>query len=160
MQESKRFGFSPWVGKISWRRLWQSTPVSLPGESYGQRWAMDSWPMVHRVTKSWTRLKQLSSISSATSVCWILGYHCPFCTELKTHFFQMNIYQRNKKLNIYLHLSDCCADLSISFEHKSTRHESYLLTLLNASKWKDICWAAQSHAALKIQCQVWQGNKF
>ena len=27
----------PWVRKIPWRRAWQSTPVYLPGESYGQR---------------------------------------------------------------------------------------------------------------------------
>ena len=26
-----------WVGKISWRRAWQPTPVFLPGESHGQR---------------------------------------------------------------------------------------------------------------------------
>ena len=26
-----------WVGKISWRRKWQPTPVFLPGESHGQR---------------------------------------------------------------------------------------------------------------------------
>ena len=25
--------FSPWVGKICWRRAWQPTPVFLPGES-------------------------------------------------------------------------------------------------------------------------------
>ena len=30
-------GFNPWVGKIPWRRAWQSTPVFLPGESDGQR---------------------------------------------------------------------------------------------------------------------------
>ena len=29
--------FSPWVGKIPWRRAWQSTPVFLPGEPHGQR---------------------------------------------------------------------------------------------------------------------------
>ena len=29
-------GFDPWVGKIPWRRKWQSTPVFLPGESRGQ----------------------------------------------------------------------------------------------------------------------------
>ena len=29
-------GFDPWVGKIPWRRAWQSTPVFLPGESHGQ----------------------------------------------------------------------------------------------------------------------------
>ena len=33
----KRRGFSPWVRKIPWRRKWQPTPVSLPGESHGQR---------------------------------------------------------------------------------------------------------------------------
>ena len=27
----------PRVRKVSWRRLWQSTPVLLPGESQGQR---------------------------------------------------------------------------------------------------------------------------
>ena len=26
-------GFNPWVGKIPWRRVWQPTPVLLPGES-------------------------------------------------------------------------------------------------------------------------------
>ena len=29
----KRRGFDPWVGKIPWRRAWQSTPVLLCGES-------------------------------------------------------------------------------------------------------------------------------
>ena len=32
-----RPGFYPWVGKIPWRRKWQSTPVLLPGESHGGR---------------------------------------------------------------------------------------------------------------------------
>ena len=26
-----------WVGKISWRRKWQSTPAVLPGKSHGRR---------------------------------------------------------------------------------------------------------------------------
>ena len=30
-----RPGFSPWVGKIPWRRAWQPTPVFLRGESHG-----------------------------------------------------------------------------------------------------------------------------
>ena len=33
----KRLRFDAWVGKIPWRRKWQPTPVSLPGESHGQR---------------------------------------------------------------------------------------------------------------------------
>ena len=30
-------GFNPWVGKISWSRKWQPTPVLLPGKSHEQR---------------------------------------------------------------------------------------------------------------------------
>ena len=30
-------GFNPWVRKISWRRRWKPTPVSLPGKLHGQR---------------------------------------------------------------------------------------------------------------------------
>ena len=30
-------GFDPRVGKICWRRKWQSTPVFLPGKFCGQR---------------------------------------------------------------------------------------------------------------------------
>ena len=33
----KRHRFHPWVRKSPWRRWWQPTPVSLPGESHGQR---------------------------------------------------------------------------------------------------------------------------
>ena len=33
----KRCGFDPWVGKIPWRRAWQTTLVFLPGESHRHR---------------------------------------------------------------------------------------------------------------------------
>ena len=33
----RKHGFSPWVGKILWRRTWPSTPVFLPGKSRGLR---------------------------------------------------------------------------------------------------------------------------
>jgi len=33
----KRHWFHPWVGKIPWRKVWQLTPVFLPGELLGQR---------------------------------------------------------------------------------------------------------------------------
>ena len=35
--QCRRPRFNPWVRKISWRRKWQPTPVSLPGKSHGQR---------------------------------------------------------------------------------------------------------------------------
>ena len=34
---SRRCRFDPWVGKISWNRKWQPTPVIMPGKSHGQR---------------------------------------------------------------------------------------------------------------------------
>ena len=35
--QCRRLRFNPWVGKISWRRIWQPTPVFLPGESHRRR---------------------------------------------------------------------------------------------------------------------------
>ena len=35
--QCRRPGFSPWVGKLSWRRKWQPTPIFLPGKSHGRR---------------------------------------------------------------------------------------------------------------------------
>ena len=41
--------FSPWVGKIPWKRAQQSTPVFLPEESHGQRSLTGYSPGSHRV---------------------------------------------------------------------------------------------------------------
>ena len=35
--QCRRPRFSPWLGKIPWRREWLPTPVFLPGELHGQR---------------------------------------------------------------------------------------------------------------------------
>ena len=37
-------GFDPWVGKIPWKREWQSTPVFFPRGSHGQRSLSDHSP--------------------------------------------------------------------------------------------------------------------
>ena len=42
-----------------WKRKRQPTPVFLPGESHAQR-SLEGY-IVHGVTQSWTRLKQLST---------------------------------------------------------------------------------------------------
>ena len=44
MEETK---FGPWVGKISWRRKWQSTPVFLPEKSHRQRSLVGYSPWGH-----------------------------------------------------------------------------------------------------------------
>ena len=45
----RRRMFDSWVGKIHWRRAWQSTPVFLPGKSHRQRNLVGYSPWVHRV---------------------------------------------------------------------------------------------------------------
>ena len=48
----RRLGFSPWAGKISWRREWLPTPIFWPGEFHGQRSLVGY--TVHGVAKTWT----------------------------------------------------------------------------------------------------------
>ena len=40
--QCRRRGFNPWVGKISWRRKWQSSPVFLLGKSHRCRSLLQS----------------------------------------------------------------------------------------------------------------------
>ena len=35
--QCRRPGFNLWVGEVHWRRVWQPTPVFLPGEFHRQR---------------------------------------------------------------------------------------------------------------------------
>ena len=42
--DTRDAGSYPWVGKVSWRRSWQPTPVFLPGEAHGQRSPMGYSP--------------------------------------------------------------------------------------------------------------------
>ena len=35
--QCSRCRFSPWIGKMPWKRKWQPTPVLLPGKCHGQK---------------------------------------------------------------------------------------------------------------------------
>ena len=49
----RKYGLSPWVGKIPWRRRWQPTLVLLPEKSYGQKGLAGYSPWDHkRATQS------------------------------------------------------------------------------------------------------------
>ena len=63
-----RPGFSPWVGKIPWRREWQPTPIFLPGESHGQRSLMGYSPWGQRVGHNW--------MTNTTGTTTTLFKHC------------------------------------------------------------------------------------
>ena len=49
-----------WVGKIPWRRKWQSTPVLLPGESHGQRSLVGYSLWGHKESDMTERLQSVS----------------------------------------------------------------------------------------------------
>ena len=76
----RRHRFSPWARKIPWRRKWQPIPVFLPAESHGQQaW----WTTVHKVPKSLTRLKQLST---CVQYYIVYVYHFFICSSAGGHF--------------------------------------------------------------------------
>ena len=52
-----RCEFSPWVGKMPWRREWQPTPVFLPGESHEQRSLAGYSPGGHKELNTTYQLK-------------------------------------------------------------------------------------------------------
>ena len=53
--QCRRLGFSPWEGKIPWRREWPPTPVSWPGEFHEPRSLVSYSPWGHKVvdTTEW-----------------------------------------------------------------------------------------------------------
>ena len=46
--QCRRPRFNSWVGKISWIRKWQPTPVFLPGKSHGRRSLVGYSPWGHK----------------------------------------------------------------------------------------------------------------
>ena len=58
-----RCALDPWIGKMSWRKKWQPTPLFLPGKSYGQRSLAGYSPWSHE--KSWTRLSSWTTVTAA-----------------------------------------------------------------------------------------------
>ena len=47
-RRNKRHRLHAWVGKISWKREWQTTPVFLPGKFHGQRSLVGYSPCCHK----------------------------------------------------------------------------------------------------------------
>ena len=69
-----RLSFDPWVGRIPWRRKWQSTPVFLPREFHGQRSLAGCGPWV---CKSQTQLSNYHP-----EMCSVLTYCGNWCIFL------------------------------------------------------------------------------
>ena len=77
----RRCGFDPSVGKISWSRQWQPTPVFLSGESCGQRSLASFSPWGHRVQHDW-----------ATNTCAISVSTFDFYHQVKNNRFCQTEY--------------------------------------------------------------------
>ena len=69
--------FNPWVGKIPWRRKWQTTPVSLPGKFHGQRRLVGFSPRGHKESDTTEQLILLLLVAqmvknlSAAQETWV-----------------------------------------------------------------------------------------
>ena len=71
-------GFSPWAGKIPWRRAVQPTPVVLPGDSHGPRSLTGCSPQGHKesdTTEHSTTQLLTTKISLSDSMSVIISVH-------------------------------------------------------------------------------------
>ena len=75
--QCRRPGFNPWVWKISWRRKWLPTPISLLGEFHGQRRLVGYSPWGHKELDT-TELLTLSP-SLFTREPWLKRNEPRFC---------------------------------------------------------------------------------
>ena len=66
--QSGRPGFSPWVGKILWRRKWHPTPVLLPGKSHGQRSVVGYSPLGHKESDTTERLHSFHGVRKCSNL--------------------------------------------------------------------------------------------
>ena len=89
----KGYGLDPWVGKITWRRKWQPTPVFFPGQSHGQRSLVGygSWGhkesdttehmCAHTHTHTHVHTRVLTHMCAHRDTC----VHTCTCTRVCTH---------------------------------------------------------------------------
>ena len=70
---------NPWVGKISWRREWQPTPVFLPREFHGQRSLLDYSP------QGWKELDTAEATNThrLTNAPYFTRCHSQICLMVK-----------------------------------------------------------------------------
>ena len=86
-KEHRRHGFSPWVGKIPWRRKWQLTPVILAWEI---PWTEEpGW--VHKESGTVEQLsthRHIHGISNPVSMPRLIcaGFHWPVTTRVKSFY--------------------------------------------------------------------------
>ena len=85
------------IGKIPWRRKWQSTPVLLPGKSHGQRSLVGYRPQGHKGSDTTERLHFhfhfLLRLLTGLTVCH--NHHPVIIITYSLCCHQLNIQIRN-----------------------------------------------------------------
>ena len=82
-------GFNPWVGKISWRRAWQPTPVFLPGVSHGQRSQVGYNPESRKAGHDWRTTAGMHT------------YNCSCLLYINDYVYSFSLKSNNEVLIIY-----------------------------------------------------------
>ena len=75
MYQCRTCRLDPWIGKMTWRRTWQPSPVFLPGEFHGQM-SLEGYT-VHGVSKSQIRLSTHAHCI-LNHICSIVGTDPPW----------------------------------------------------------------------------------
>ena len=96
--------FDPWVGKISWKRAWQPTPLFLPREFHGQRslvgyspWGHNKWDTTKWLTLSpvFTTFTVYISIMSVTGISYT--NICSKTPKTQKHNWMLTIFFKSKQ---------------------------------------------------------------
>ena len=73
----KRSRFNPWVRMISWRRVWQPTPVFVPGECHGPRSLPSYGPQGHKESDMIEAAQHTAHIQHLISdCCFVCSFMC------------------------------------------------------------------------------------
>ena len=103
-----RHRFSPWVGKIPWRRKWQPTTVFLPGKSRGGLQSIGLQRVRHGWAAEHTHTHVYGSLldSESSSLCFIVGPCCAAIHGIAKSRTQLSDWT---ELNLlFINLTSCC----------------------------------------------------
>ena len=82
----RKLGLDPWVGKISWIRIWQPTPVFLPGKFHEQRSLVGYSPWCHKQLDMTEHTHTHTHTHNALHPLWGIKHftisHFPFLLQL------------------------------------------------------------------------------
>ena len=114
----ERYRFSPWVGKLPWRRKWKPTPVFLPGQVYGQRSLVGFSPC---------SCKELGTVEWLRIYAWVstVGKHVVCSSILRGGDFpRAGSLLSSRKHNLTIPTSKgitvCCESDVLMYQHSAT----------------------------------------